>query len=253
MRIRAVVTAGVLALIVTTTACSGGVGGGGGVFRQYEYEEDVYLSLDGTATMYVNASIPALDALRGTSFDTTPNRPVDRAAVRALFSTPVTHVNGQVNVSRRSNRRFVHVKIDVDDIRRLGEAAPFAWSTYSLALDDDRYVYRQAVGAAAGKDVGDVGWNGQESVAFRLHPPSKIDFHNTGREVRGNILIWEQLLTDRLRGIPLAIEARLETQSILYRTLWLFGWTFVAVAITFVLVIWWVLRRVPAAAEKRIA
>ncbi len=25
-------------------------------FRQYEYEEDVYLSLDGSATVYVNAS-----------------------------------------------------------------------------------------------------------------------------------------------------------------------------------------------------
>ena len=38
--------------------------------------------------------------------------------------------DGEVNASRRSNRRFVHVKLDVDDIRRLGEAAPFAWSTY---------------------------------------------------------------------------------------------------------------------------
>ena len=28
---------------------------GGGFFRQYEYEEEVYLSLDGTATVYVNA------------------------------------------------------------------------------------------------------------------------------------------------------------------------------------------------------
>ena len=37
----------------------------------------------------------------------------------------------------------------------------------------------------------------------------------------------------------------METQSILYRTLWLFGSTFVAVALTFVAVIWWVLRRGP--------
>ena len=57
-----------LALIaVTTAAC-----GGGGLFRPYEYEEDVYLSLDGTATIYVNASLAALNALRGTSFDTKP-------------------------------------------------------------------------------------------------------------------------------------------------------------------------------------
>ena len=33
-------------------ACSGG-----GLFRQYQYEEEIYLSLDGTATVYVNSSI----------------------------------------------------------------------------------------------------------------------------------------------------------------------------------------------------
>jgi cbb3-type cytochrome oxidase subunit 3 len=35
----------------------------------------------------------------------------------------------------------------------------------------------------------------------------------------------------------------MQTQSILYRTLWLFAATFVAVVIGFVAVIWWVLRR----------
>ena len=35
----------------------------------------------------------------------------------------------------------------------------------------------------------------------------------------------------------------METQSILYRTVALFGATFVAVAMTFTIVIWWILRR----------
>ena len=35
----------------------------------------------------------------------------------------------------------------------------------------------------------------------------------------------------------------MDPQSILYTTLWLFGGTFAAVAVTFALVIWWVLRR----------
>jgi hypothetical protein len=55
--------------------------------------------------------------------------------------------------------------------------------------------------------------------------------------------VWEQPLTDRLRGVPLELEARMQPQSILYRTLWLFGLTFIAVAVVFVLIIWWVLRR----------
>src|SRR5262245_37948234 len=32
---------------------------GAGLFRQYEYEEEMYLSLDGSATVYVNSSIAA--------------------------------------------------------------------------------------------------------------------------------------------------------------------------------------------------
>ncbi len=237
-----------LCVLFLFSAC----GGTTTLFRQYEYEEEVYLSLDGSATVYVNSSLPALNALRGTSFDATPAARVDTAAVRAYFSTPATRVI-RVSQSRRNNRRFVHVRLDVADITKLGGVAPFAWSTYRFTRDGDQFKYLQTVGAAAGKDVGNVGWNGSEIVAFRLHLPSKIRYHNSGREVgRGNILVWEQSLVDRLRGVSVvydakggygALDARMDAQSILYTTLWLFGTTFLAVAIAFCGVIWWVMRR----------
>jgi hypothetical protein len=199
----------------------------------------------------VNASIPALNALRGTTFDANPAARVDTAPVRAYYSTPATRVI-RVSQSRRSNRRFVHVRLEVDDITALGGAAPFAWSTYQFTRDGNLYKYLQTIGAAAGKDVGNVGWSGSEIVAFRLHLPSKIRYHNTKREVgRGNILVWEQSLADRLHSVPVvydenggngALDARMDAQSILYTTLWLFGITFVAVAIVFGGVIWWVMR-----------
>jgi hypothetical protein len=236
MRIRTLAS---LVIVLAGMAC----GRSASLFRQYEYEEDVYLSLDGTATVYVNSSIRALNAVRGTSFDTNPTARVDREAVRTYFSTPNTHVTW-VRPSRRNNRRFVHVRLEVDDVRRLGDAAPFAWSSYQFVRNGDLFVYKQTVGAAAGKDVGQVGWTGREVVAFRLHLPSKIRWDNSGHAIgRGNILGWEQSLADRLRGAPLNIEARMDPESILYRTLWLFGATFVAVAIGFGLVIWWVMRR----------
>jgi len=53
----------------------------------------------------------------------------------------------------------------------------------------------------------------------------------------------KQPLTERLHGVPLTLEARMQTQSILYRTLWLFGATFVAVAMSFCVLLWWILRR----------
>jgi hypothetical protein len=215
---------------------------GTSVFRQYEYEEDTYLSLDGSATVQVNTSIPALNALRGTSFDPSPGARTDRDAIRAYFSSPTTRVVW-VRTSRRNNRRFVHVRLEVDAIGGLGQAAPFAWSSYSFRREGTLYVYVQSIGAPAGQDPGPVRWTGREVAAFRLHLPSKITYQNTQDLRRGNILVWEQPFAERLKGTPLTLEARMETQSILYRTLWLFGATFLAVAAAFALVIGWVLKR----------
>jgi hypothetical protein len=238
MRIRARACL-IASLVIGLAGCSGA----GRLFRQYEYEEDVYVSLDGSATVYVNSSIPGLNALRGTSFDDSPAARLDRAAVRAYFSTPHTRV-ARISSTRRSSRRFIHVRIDVDDLRRLGQAPPFAWSSYRFEKHGGEFVYRQEVGPSANAGRGRAAWTGQELVAFRLHLPSKITGQNSGHNVRrGNILVWEQPLADRLQGTPLILDARMQTESILYRTLWLFGATFIAVAGAFVLVIWWVMRR----------
>ena len=208
----------VLLVAATTVACGGNIG----LFRQYEYEEDMYLSLDGTATLYVNTSVAALDALRGASFNTSPDAATDRNAITAYFSSPVTHVR-RVTTWRRAGRRFVGVRMDVDDVTRLREAKPFAWSTYSFKRDgaSDLFLYLQNIGASANKDVGNVGWNGRELVAFRLHLPSKIEYHNAGagNPKRGNILAWEQQLTDRCMGAADARRADAHAVDPLHRAL----------------------------------
>src|SRR5262245_43980238 len=120
---------------------------GAGLFTQYEYEEDTYLSLDGTATVYVNSSIPALNTLPRSRFDTNPNATIDRAAIAAFFekgdpesrsqaspsgtSSPVRVT--RVTFSHRHNRVYVHMRMSVDDVRQLAASAPFAWSTYAFA------------------------------------------------------------------------------------------------------------------------
>jgi hypothetical protein len=228
-----------LAAVSVSASC-----GGGGFFRQYEYEEEIYLSVDGSATVYVNSSVGALNALRGSSFDTSPAAQIDRSAVRQYFTTPITRVTRQPSLSRRSNRRFVHVRLDVGDVRRLGEATPFAWSSYQFVRNGNVLLYQQTVTQSAGKPVS-TNWTGNELVAFRLHVPSRITDHNAGagNPRRGNILVWEQSLSDRMRSVPLTMTAQMEPESILYRTLFLFAATFIAVGIGFVLVIWWILRR----------
>ena len=235
MRIRSVCA---LLAVCVLSAC------GADLFTSYEYEEDMYLSLDGTATLYINSSVAALDALRGATFDTDPAKPPDREALRTYFSSPDTHVD-RVTLSRRSNRRFVHIRVQVDNVEALRQSAPFSWSTINFKRDGDLFYYKQSIGPAAGRDVGNVGWKGNELVAFRLHLPSKIAYHNagSGNPKRGNILSWEQPLAARMQGVPLTLDARMEAQSILYRTLALFGITIVVVAVLFVLLLWWVVRR----------
>ena len=220
---------------------------------QYEYDEDVFLNLDGSATVYVNASLPALVALRGAQFDVDPRARLDRNQVRAFYESPVADVVS-VTGSRRDNRRYVHLRLEVGDIRRLSEAPAFAWSRYSLAVNEQLAVYKQEIRAPAGGDVGNVGWTGEELVAFRLHLPSRVPFHNAqGREVeRGNIIRWEQRLTDRLKGQPLDIEVHMETESILFRTLSLFALTVVAAFATMAIAVWWVMKRARGAPDHQI-
>ena len=234
-----------LALVLTAVMVVSGIAGCRSVLSmQYEYDEEIFLELDGSATVYVNASVPALVALRGAPLDADPRARLDRNDVRAFFESPVTQVES-VTTSRRDNRRYVHVRLTVDDVRRLSEAAPFAWSRYTLAEKGELAVFRQDVGASAGKGVGDVGWRGDEMVAFRYHLPSRIPFHNApSREIeRGNIIRWEQPLAARLQGEPLALEVHMETESILVQTLLLFALTAVAALATLALAVWWVMRR----------
>lgn len=217
----------------------------GGLFRQYEYEEEMYLSLDGSATIYVNSSMAALNALRGTSFDAGDTASVDREGVRRYFTTLSTRV-GRVTTSSRRGRQYIHVRLETDDVSALGAAAPFAWSSYSLSRSGETVTYKQAVagGPAAREPQASARWAGDELVAFRVHIPSVVEYHNAGAENlrRGNIVVYEQSLKERLQGQPLDIEVRMQPQSILYRTLILFASMFAAVALLFGLVIWRVVR-----------
>jgi hypothetical protein len=226
-----------LVLAALVAAC------GSALNPEYEYEEELYLNLDGSATLNVYASVASLVALRGAALDPDPRARVDIGAVRAFFGAPALPV--AVSLSRRDSRRFVNVSVDVRDVRQLSRLAPFAWSSYQLDRRDEIVEFRQTVGAAGIRNPepgSHEPWTGRELVAFRVHLPSEILFHNSpsGEIQRGNILVWEQPLTDRLAGRPLELQVNLEPASILARTLLLFAGTIVAAAAALAAVIWWI-------------
>src|SRR5262249_48850745 len=188
-----------------------------------------------------------LNTLRGSSFDASPNARFKRDDVRAFFTSPVSHVSS-VTSSRRAGRQFAHVRVEAADIRQLGNAPAFAWSKYQFGPSRGADEYQQTVGPPAhDKPAQSVNWNGGELVAFRLHVPSNIVGEPTGQPAaehqRGNILVWEQTLADRLQGKPMAFEVGMETESILAHALWLFAGSVAAVIAAFAAVVWWIMRR----------
>jgi hypothetical protein len=226
-----------------------------GAFKpDYEYEEELYLALDGSATLNVYASVASLVALHGATLDPDPRAHIDIETVREFFGAPALPV--AVSLSRRDGRRFVNVSVDANDIRDLSRLTPFAWSSYRFERRDDVLEFRQTVGGSGIRDPGSriregvrggirEPWTGAELVAFRIHLPSQILFHNapSGEILRGNIVVWEQPLADRLAGRPLELQVNLEPTSILARTLLLFAGTILAAAAALAGVIWWISRK----------
>ncbi len=223
--------------------------------KQYEYEEQLYLGVDGEAQVVIDTSIPALVALRGVPIDPSPRVQIDRDQVRRLFS-----VSGCSNVRVgqswiRRGRRFVQIRVTAANVNDLKACGPLSWASYAFERDGNVIHYTQTIGPSAAGNPGAVNWDGSELVAFKLHLPSKIIFQNVkrledgsnGTTERGNILTWEQRLSDRRAGTPVSMEVRMDSQSILYRTLWLFAGAFLAAVIVLMLLIWMTMRKAKAA------
>jgi hypothetical protein len=234
-----------LGLVLAVAACSNPFG------PQYEYEEQVYLRVDGAATVVVDASIVALVALRGVPLDPAAAASTDRANLRKMFEAAGCRVDNVGQPWRRRGRRFVQVRISTPDVRTLSACGLLSWSSYSLASTDEGLRFRQIVGAPAARDPGQVNWDGSELVAFKLHAPSRVREHNVRRlDVdepgglgRGNILTWEQRLADRRAGKPIEIDVSMDATSILYTTLWLFGGAAAAAVGALALIVWLTVRR----------
>jgi hypothetical protein len=240
MRIRA--TLGACAVLVLAAACNP-------LGRQYEYEEQLYLSTDGSATVVLDASLPALAALRGMALEANATR-LDRATIRRAFESGGCDVMNVGQPWRRRGRRFVQVRLRIPDIRARNSCTWLAWSTYALDAEGETLRYRQTVGAPAGGDPGAPAWDRSELVAFKLHLPSRILDHNVkrldgsnGSTERGNILTWEQTLEDRMAGKPIEMTVVMGAQSILYQTLGLFAGAFVAAVIVLGGIVWWVVKK----------
>jgi hypothetical protein len=187
----------------------------------------------------------ALAAFHGLDVPLDPAALIDRDEIRVLYESEQTRVTRVSRPWRRSGRRCIQIRLEASNVRTLPQLAPFAWATYAFDRDGEGLRYMQTLKRPAVREVGDVGWTGEELVAVRLHVPSRITFHDApGRTVeRGNILTWEQPLARRLAGDPLHVEVAFGAQRILVLTVVLFLTAMATAAATVGGLIWWVVRK----------
>jgi hypothetical protein len=223
--------------------------------RQYEYDEQTYLSVDGSATVVISASVAALVSMRGLALDPASQARLSSDDVRRVFEAAGCDVERVARPWRRDGRRFVQARLHVADVRKAASCGVLAWSAYGFEVTPNQIRYTQTVGAPAGTIPATappgITWNGGELVAFKMHLPSRITYQNSRRlsdgeaapTERGNILRWEQRLNDRLAGVPIAMEVKTESESILFRTVSLFAAAFAGAVLVLILLIWFTIRR----------
>ena len=204
----------VLGLLVTLSACTA-----------YEYEEEVFLRLDGSGRFRVSGSREALGTLL-------PLSRVTVETVRDHFDEPQVELDS-VRETERDGRSFIHVQARFSDWSRLCEHPAFSGRNCSLVIGPDVLEIEATVPGPQWS--GRVATDPDAPIAFRIHFPSTVAFHNSPNEIeRGNIVRWQRSMGEHFAREPLVIQARFEKRSVLETTVMVLiaAVSLVAVAIT---------------------
>jgi hypothetical protein len=187
----------------------------------YEYEHEFWLKVDGSGSVYTTGRPELWRAFKGLPTEGLDNDAL-RAAARALFERSGLSVR-RVTITRRQGNRYLFVSADFDDVNAL-RGTP-AFPDLDIALRPTGQHLRlegrwSRPGSPGGPPVDSAG-----AMAVRFHLPSKVYGHDNasmGVE-RGNIVSWRQEMTQALAGQPLAFGATIDSRSILWSTVGLFG------------------------------
>jgi hypothetical protein len=180
----------------------------------FEYEEEVFLEVDGSGEIRMSGSTAAIEALHG----------VDEAGaqgVEALFEGEGVEIVSTLETVRE-RRKFVHLEArfrEWDELCRTpafrGRVCRFAEGEDGLALELSLPSPREA----APEDL-----DPQAILALRYHFPSTIHFHNSPIGIeRGNILAWTRTMREHFAGRPLDVEVRFDRRTILEATVSVVG------------------------------
>ena len=213
--------------------------------QQDQYEEELYLALDGSATHVRQRLRPRTRGAAGAgSGPGSAEAPLDRRRVRELYESPVTHVTR----SARHAARVAGSCTCASTCRtcggfprrirlhgpRTGCVAPATSTSTSRSLAPRQGVTSATRGGAARK-------------SWRSACTCRARFATTMRRRRWLSVATSWCGSSRSRIGSRAsrshIEVRIDIESILYRTLWLFGVMIVVVVTLFAGLLWWIVRK----------
>ncbi len=200
----------------------------------YEYEEEVFLEVDGSGRLRVSGSSEILEALHAFNRLNRLNRRngPDGGSVSSMtsrFEGPGFELDS-VRETEREGRSFVHVQGRFADWNELCAHPAFADRECRLDVTDDDELELYLTLPVPEGDI-PKGVSPDATIALRFHFPSTVLYHNSRSDIeRGNIIGWERTAAEHFDAAELVVEARFERRSVLATTVVILG-TAVAVVL----------------------
>lgn len=205
----------------------------------YEYEEEIFLEVDGSGRIRVSGSSEILTALH--ELDRT-GASSTAAAMSSRFDAPGLEIES-VRETERDGRRFVHVQGTFAAWNGLCRHPAFAERDCRLESTDDEAL-QLLFGLPASPTSLPDGVDDDAPLALRFHFPSTVSYHNSpGGIERGNIIEWERTAAEHFGGADLVVEATFERRSVLATTVVVLGMAIAAVVLSVALALFLMVRK----------
>jgi hypothetical protein len=189
---------------------------------RYEFEHEFWLRVDGSGSVRVTGRPGLWAAFKNISHPDADDGSLQQAA-RLLFEASGLQVR-RVTLTRRGGERYLFVAADFKDVNRLWGSPAFPDLRIHLVKEGERLRLKgDWFRPLDSPEIGDRDREG--TAAVRFHLPSKLYEHeNAANGVeRGNIVSWRQPTAEALLRRPLEFGALMDSRSILWSTLGLFG------------------------------
>ena len=202
----------------------------------YEYEEEVFLDVDGSGRLRVSGSSEILEVLHDLS------EGGNTSSMASRFEGPGFELDS-VRETERDGRRFIHVQGRFTDWNELCAHPAFAERECGLDVTDDDEL-ELTLTLPKPKGSAPEGAPPDATLALRFHFPSAVHYHNAHGDIeRGNIIGWERTVSEHFDADALVVEARFERRSVLATTAIILGTAVAFVLFSAALALFMIVRK----------